>query len=85
MKKTILISVLFLGTSLSFAQQSNSLEGKRLYEKTDSGREYFNFNSGDLFSHERPEVVVSFNKRGAKYSPTGKMITENGRYEYDEK
>ena len=85
MKKLILISVLFLGTSLSFAQQSNSLEGKRLYEKTDSGREYFNFKSGDLFSHETPEVVVSFNKRGVKYSPTGKMITENGRYEYDEK
>ncbi len=85
MKKLILISVLFLGTSSSFAQQSNSLEGKRLYEKTDGGREYFNFKSGDLFSHEIPEVTVSFNKRGIKYSPTGKMITENGRYEYDEK
>ena len=85
MKKLILISVLFLGTSWSFAQESNLLEGKRLYEKTDSGREYFNFKSGDLFSHETPEVVVSFNKRGVKYSPTGKMITENGRYEYDEK
>ena len=29
--------------------------------------------------------MVSFNKKGIKYSPTGKMITENGRYEYDEK
>lgn len=63
MKKLILISVLFLGTSWSFAQERNLLEGKRLYEKTDSGREYFNFKSGDFF-HMRLQRSWSVSIKG---------------------
>ena len=85
MKRVILVSTLLLATSLAFAQQMNFLEGKRLYEKTNKGREYFNFKNGGLYSQEIPEVTVSFTKRGVKYTPTGKMIKENGGYEYDEK
>ena len=84
MKKLILISALLLCSTESFAQHSNFLEGKRFYEKTDGGKEYFNFKYGGDFVLESPEVTISFTNRGIKYTPTGKTNTTNGKYEYDD-
>ena len=84
MKKLILISALLLCSTESFAQHSNFLEGKRFYEKTDIGKEYFNFKYGGDFVLESPEVTIGFTNRGIKYTPTGKTNTTNGKYEYDD-
>ncbi len=84
MKRFILIAGLLLCSTWSFAQHSNFLEGKRFYEKTDGGKEYFNFKYGGDFVLESPEVTISFTNRGIKYTPTGKTNTTNGKYEYDD-
>ena len=84
MKKFVLIAGLLLCSTWSFAQHSNFLEGKRFYEKTDRGKEYFNFKYGGDFVLESPEVTISFANRGIKYTPTGKTNTTNGKYEYDD-
>jgi hypothetical protein len=84
MKKIILVAGLLLCSTWSFAQHSNFLEGKRFYEKTDGGKEYFNFKYGGDFVLESPEVTIGFTNRGIKYTPTGKTNTTNGKYEYDD-
>ena len=84
MKRFILIAGLLLCSTWSFAQHSNFLEGKRFYEKTDRGKEYFNFKYGGDFVLESPEVTIGFTNRGIKYTPTGKTNTTNGKYEYDD-
>ena len=84
MKKFVLLAGLLLCSTWSFAQHSNFLEGMRFYEKTDRGKEYFNFKYGGDFVLESPEVTISFTNRGIKYTPTGKTNTTNGKYEYDD-
>ena len=84
MKKFVLLAGLLLCSTWSFAQHSNFLEGMRFYEKTDRGKEYFNFKYGGDFVLESPEVTISFTNRGTKYTPTGKTNTTNGKYEYDD-
>ena len=84
MKRFILIAGLLLCSTWSFAQHSNFLEGMRFYEKTDRGKEYFNFKYGGDFVLESPEVTISFTNRGIEYTPTGKTNTTNGKYEYDD-